>query len=481
MKSSNSDLQRPVGASTYGRLIAALGLVGLALAQPGAVPLAWAQEVAPATLKKFVILSRHGVRSPIPEPSELASWTASEQSWPTWRCANGKECERGQLTPRGQELATQMGAYYRRYLASFLPETADKPCPVPIDPKDPKSPNELFLWADVGDERTRDTGLALLRGFRPGCDSAAYFHTQAPKDPIFHSVAGNDCKLDPIRAEQDMMHQAKGSLSGVLQRLQTELATAQKVLRCCQPELCQATWKMCPSGLPQPEKCRLDQELPTCLVPKPTSSTPTQVQLGGALRIASTFAEILLLEYANGFKNEDVGWGKVTREQMTPLFRLHTTAFDIEQRTPYVAALQGSPLLRRILLALQVKHDKDDDKRPGVAPAGTRFVAYIGHDTNIANIGGMLDLHWQQPGYQQDQMPPAGALTFELREEAGARNVYVAYVAQSLDDMRNRTGERPVRTPVSVPGCSSTAAGFPCPFDALESLVKSKLDPNCSQ
>jgi len=34
-------------------------------------------------------------------------------------------------------------------------------------------------------------------------------------------------------------------------------------------------------------------------------------------------------------------------------------------------------------------------------------------------------------------MPPARALTFELREAGpGIRNVYVSYVAQSLDDMR---------------------------------------------
>ena len=93
------------------------------------------------------------------------------------------------------------------------------------------------------------------------------------------------------------------------------------------------------------------------------------------------------------------------------------------------------------------------DGKPGSAPAGAKLAAYIGHDTNIANVGGMLGLSWQPPRYQKDQMPPAGALLFKLRERApGERLVNVAYVAQSLDDMRNGTGTKSVRTPVAVPG-----------------------------
>src|SRR5207247_4760632 len=124
-------------------------------------------------------------------------------------------------------------------------------------------------------------------------------------------------------------------------------------------------------------------------------AAPTQVQLDGALRVGSTFTEILLLEYTNGFPKEEVGWDRI-KGDMTLLFRVHAVSFDLEQRTPYVARLQGSRLLRKILLALT----DQTDNAPGTAPPGAKFVAYVGHDTNIANIGAMLELSWQQEGYQ---------------------------------------------------------------------------------
>jgi 4-phytase/acid phosphatase len=319
----------------------------------------------------------------------------------------------------------------------------------------------------------------LLKGFRPSCDPTPYFHTQAPTDPIFHSVVGSECRLNPARAEQAMAARAGGNLSNLVQMLQSDLAKAQDKLQCCQPKLCQAAWQdACQWELPPPRTCTLNQGLPSCLARHPKSGMATQVQLGGALRIASTFAEILLLQYANGFElhEGEVGW-QVSPDEMMELFRLHAVAFDLEQRTPYVAALQGSGLLHRILLALT----DESDTSAGVAPAGARFVAFVGHDTNIANIGGMLELSWQQPGYQKDQMPPAGALTFEVREEAGTRRVYVAYVAQSLKQMRSGQGDSPVRTPVRVPGCSTTEPGFPCGLDRFKQLVAEKLDPDCAR
>ena len=79
-------------------------------------------------------------------------------------------------------------------------------------------------------------------------------------------------------------------------------------------------------------------------------------------------------------------------------------------------------------------------------------------------------------------MPPAGALTFELREAGpGIRNVSVSYVARSLDDMREVTGKPPMRTPVAVKNCSTTGPGFPCRLDTFESLVKQRPDPNCKE
>lgn len=452
-----------LGARPHSRVILALIVLWLAQLVAPAAMANVAVTQAPRTLIRLVILSRHGVRSPIPSEAELESWTAASP-WPVWNCASAtatKVCQSGELTPRGAALAEQMGAYYRAYLAGLL---SPDQCP---------GKNEVFVWADHT-ERTEKTGLALLRGFRPKCTTSLYFHAAAgkPPDRIFHPVvATGRCNLDAARAEHEILARAGGSLSHVTASLEAELATLQSVLQCCQTRLCQATWHACRLPQSASKVCKLGARLPSCVVPHPQAEAPTDVLLGGTLRVASTFAELLLLEYANGFPTNDVGWGRITRDEMTPVFRVHTTAFDLEQRTPYIAKRQGSALVEKILLALEGKSD-------GTAPRGAKFVAYVGHDTNISNVAAMLGLSWQQTGYQKDQTPPAGALMFELHQSrTGLRYVSIFYVAQSLDDMRNLAGTMPQRTAVPIPGCSD---GSRCPIGEFIKLGEQALDRDCS-
>lgn len=443
----------------WSRTFKALMLVLLAAA-PHATPASTARA---DTLVKVVVLSRHGVRSPIPGQAELAMWTSSP--WPVWNCAVPpaiKVCDSGQLTPRGFTLAERMGTYYRAHFAELLPP---EQCP---------SANDVFFYAD-NTERTEQTGLALLRGFRPACAPAQYFHTAAASRPdrIFHPVTGDGrCTLNATRAEHEILARVGGNLSPIERSLAPELKIAQKTLQCCQSRLCLSAAASC--RLPATKICTLDKRLLTCVVPHPETGKPTDVLLGGSLRVASTFAELLLLEYANGFPLSDVGWGRISRDEMSRVFRLHTTAFDLEQRTPYIAKRQGSALVKKILLALQGKQDGT----PGTAPPGAKLIVYVGHDTNISNVAAMLRLSWQQPGYQQDQTPPAGGLIFELHQTAsGSRYVSAFYVAQSLDDMRGVSGTKPERTAVPVLGCSSESR---CPLGDFAKLATRALDPECA-
>lgn len=459
----------PAGAASLRDALAALWLIVFWLAQVAVAPPASAEEQASAgTLVKFVILSRHGVRSPIPKQAELDTWTASQ--WPVWRCpANdepSKVCDPGELTPRGEFLAQQMGIYYQAY--SFARDLISiESCPAKDD---------LFFWADT-DERTVHTGRALLQGLVPRCDISPYLHkASSGPDRVFHPVTSDgSCRLDPVRAEKDILRQAGGSLARFEEKIRRPLDTAQRTLQCCQKSLCVSWWDACRLQPPPPADCTLVRDSTACLVRHPDRATPTKVQLGGSLRVASTFAELLLLEYANGFPASDVGFGRTRREEMLQMFRLHTGAFELEQRSPYIATLQGSRLLSKILLALQGK----DDGKEGTAPPTAKFVAYVGHDTNVTNLASMLQLSWVQPGYQQNQTPPAGALIFELRQANDGKNdIYMSYAAQSLDDMRNREGSRPVRTALFVKGCSTRKPGFPCPLEDFAKLANRALDPN---
>ena len=80
------------------------------------------------------------------------------------------------------------------------------------------------------------------------------------------------------------------------------------------------------------------------------------LRMCGAIGIGSTASEIFLLEYAQGMREQDVAWGALNGanlEKLQSALTLHNTQFDLMERTPYIAARQGSMLLRAVLSALQ--------------------------------------------------------------------------------------------------------------------------------
>ena len=114
-----------------------------------------------------------------------------------------------------------------------------------------------------------------------------------------------------------------------------------------------------------------------------------------------------------------------------------------------------------------------------------KFVAYVGHDTNIWNLAGMMDVTWLQPGYQRNQTPPGGALMFEVRESADKKlRVYTSYVAQSLEQMRNATPltveAPPAKTPLRLPGCSTAAAGISVHAGGIRGRDPQSIDCECA-
>jgi 4-phytase/acid phosphatase len=203
----------------------------------------------------------------------------------------------------------------------------------------------------------------------------------------------------------------------------------------------------------------------------------------GALAIASEAAEIFLLEYAEGMEAEQVAWGRLNLAQMLQTFRLHTEAFDLMERTPYLARRQGSALLMRAAAAVTSGHSSGLGATDN-AVRDAKFVAYIGHDTNIDNLAAIMDVTWTQAGYQRNQTPPAGALVFELRQGPDRKQrVYTSYVAQSLEQMRKVTpltlDAPPLKTPLRLRGCSANTPGFPCLIDEFAVAIRNAIDRDC--
>jgi len=107
----------------------------------------------------------------------------------------------------------------------------------------------------------------------------------------------------------------------------------------------------------------------------------------------------------------------------------------------------------------------------------------VGHDTNIANLGGLLGLTWMVPGAPANPLLPGGALVFELRRGRGDGpwTVRAYYVTQTLDQMRAAvplTLEHPPQVaPIFIPDCSGPGPGFAAPYERFAALLRRVIDP----
>ena len=90
-------------------------------------------------------------------------------------------------------------------------------------------------------------------------------------------------------------------------------------------------------------------------------------------------------------------------------------------------------------------------------PADAKFVAFVGHDTNIANLAALLHTDWAASDELPDKTAPAGALLFELRENAGARYVVAYYVAQTVKQLQASGPRSPPRRRPTSPRCRCSA------------------------
>jgi 4-phytase/acid phosphatase len=388
------------------------------------------------------------VRAPSASPDTLASY--SSHPWPSW------PVEQGELTQHGRDLATLMGTWYRAsYAARGL--LASTGCP---------STGDVHAIADV-EERTIDTAESLLEGLFPGCGIHADHLADTKVDPLFHPVAAGLCAVDADLARKSVLGRIGGDFSAILAANEYPIANMQAVLGCCAPKLCEDG-----SGA-----CTLAD------VSSSIDSGKKGAAVKGPIGIASTAGETFLMEYAEGLPAEDVAWGNAaTSTALNRLLPLHLLDLDLTQRTPYLAARQGSNLAATILGALGAGLDK-----AGTGPVGDdRFVLLVGHDTNIAAIAGLLHLDWALPSYLANETPPGGAIAFELmRDDAtGERFVQVDYYSQTLDQLRNGTpldlANPPGKAEIAVPGC--IAAGYPgaaCPWADFARIVGAALDPQC--
>jgi 4-phytase / acid phosphatase len=424
-------------------------LLAMFLAAPPSVPLAQTTAPAEPKLKFAVVLTRHGVRSPTWNLSDLNAYSA--EPWPDWGVAPGN------LTPHGSQLMTLFGSYYRRYFAAagLLHSTG---C---------EDAGHVHIRADV-DSRNRESGRALVTGMMPGCRLNVEV-VSGGEDPLFSPLAAGIGKPDRALAASSVSGRIGENPNALVGAYQQAFDTLREVLFGCAPGAA------CPAEEKPTKQSLLKQ---SSFVE--SGKGDHAADLRGPLRIGSTLSEDLQLEYANGMEGKDLGWGRLDARKLLEVMRLHAAYADLARQTPYLARLQGSNLLSHILRSME-QAVKGSSVAGSIGGAGDRLLILVGHDSNISQLAGMLGISWLLDGYQPNDTPPGSALVFELWQQGDGEITATAYyLAQSLEQMRKALpltlDSPPLKSPIFVPGCSTANQKMSCPWKAFERTIENAID-----
>jgi 4-phytase/acid phosphatase len=398
-----------------------------------------------ANLAFVIYLSRHGVRSPTGKASQYSIYSAAP--WPTW------DVKPGYLTAHGYTLMKLFGAYDRAQLASEGLLSAQG-C---------EAASSVTIYAD-SDQRTHETGNALSEGMFPGCNVRVQSLPEGTNDALFHPIPANLSPFDSGLAAAAIAGRVGGDPNNLTTANDQQLTAFDNILATCGAS---------PSA---PSSKR------TSILTLPASITTAKgdhlAELRGPINTAATLTENILLEYTQGMDAADVGWGCVDGIKLRSLINLHTVASDFAQRTPVIAQAQASNLLDHIERALEQAATHHAVSGATSRPAD-RALFLVGHDTNLSNIAGLLNLTWIADG-RRDDTPPGSALVFELwkNRTSGNYSVRVYFTEQTLEQMRSTAilsaGNPPNRVPIFLPGCSQQ--DLSCSLETFSQAVHKAID-----
>ncbi|KMM74049.1 phosphoanhydride phosphohydrolase [Xanthomonas sp. NCPPB 1128] len=404
-----------------------------------------AQPATTETLEKVLILKRHGVRAAMSSAEQLERYSA--RPWPRFAVPAGN------LTANGAALERLFGAYYRaRYAPLGL--FAGDGCAA------------AYYWANRT-QRTLASAQALASTLTPGCANPVHSVADGASDPLFDGVPA----LRTPAAVAQMRAAIAGRIGGDAQAWNAAQADAIDSL---QHLLLQCAQRPCPADAGG-GKLRLDA------VPARLGDADDAIPgIEGPAAAASGISESLLMAWADGQDFAALGWRGVDEASLLRAFAPHQAEFALRLRAPTVARMAASPLAARLLATLL----DGSGQATHAAPIGgaARLVVLSGHDGTLTLLAGMLDLHWQLPGYQPDQTVPGGALVFERwRRADGERVIRLRYTAQSLAQLRERRAltvqAPPLASAVFIPQCSRADTAYDCPLPAFAAAVEAALDP----
>lgn len=445
----------------FNRMVIVLGLV-FALTVPVQVPAQTGPNNDGTTLKQIIIFGRHSIRSSSVDLALLQPFAVDV--YPPFEVATG--C----LTPNGVKAETLLGAYYSQYLSYEGLLTGN-------DRTD--ALHSYFRSNSI--ERSWMTANALGTGLIPSFPPPVHSFSVNPQvpDPVFDPIAAGVAKVDP--------NLAAAQVQGIFNSGEALASAYSGEFSLIRSVLFDYPLGTLPPP-PTPQYCPSSQTQTPCIdptaIPIPLTANTQNIMTGnvinaGGLSDTDGANDPFVMQYADGFPPNDVAWGRLpTLELLSQTTRIIDTKFSIQVRTPYLSQVQSSNAASHILRTMQ--QAVTGSKVPGAfGGVGSRIVAAISSDTYVAGLAGLLNMHWQLPGYQPDFCAPGGALVFELRQSKRGYLVRVFYTAQTFDQLRNLTpltlNEPPATIQLLVPGGSSSATDLDVDFGVFQKLMSNAI------
>ena len=397
-----------------------------------------------------MIVTRHGVRS--------ISKTPSTYSWPKWDPVKFND-----LTGHGYRLMKLMGAFYRN-------DALEQGIPVDCEH------DGAFIYADKV-QRTLETAYALVEGLCGSPDKLPVFRVMdtTRQDPIFNATEFSKEKIDSLLSER-AVKAAAGDLGKIVPAHEDDFDKLQRLLgtRCC-PGPC----KPIASGA-STIKCEEANAVGMADADNADGECKAGghilAALKGPVATASTYAEDLFLEYAEGRPIDKMtSLDPATFEaDLDAGMRLHVLAYRINARNdtlnPDVGAsnaynpfVRGATLLVHIVAMLDLRAGRHVLENVGVTTPkelnDKTLAIFSGHDTQLGALGGMLSAHWTPGGgIVPDDMPPGSALIFDLVPlQGGEFGVRLRFAAMGIDQFRTNEpiDEKSIAaTDVAFAGCA---------------------------
>jgi len=402
-------------------------------------------------LKQIIIYGRHGVRSSVVPPATYA--TLSPRPYPDFGVPVGY------LTTHGQQAAKLLGAYYRDYLLAEGLLTGDATTDLA---------HSYFRANSI--QRSNLTATMFGEGLIPAVAIPVHSYPLGQPDPVFDTLASGVATVDANRAAKEVQD-LYNSGAALESAYSGEFSLIRSVLFNYQPG--EQPPPAAPPGIIDPTA----QAIPLSAVT--TGTAIGNVVNDGGIGLTNAAADPFVMEYADGMPLSDVAWGLLSPDTMSQTTRLTTLDQRINYRTPYLDQVQSSNAAAHILHSM--KQAVLGEALPGAFSGPAQVLVVISSDVFVTGLAGLLQTHWQLPGYQPDFCAPGGALVFELRQSTitGEFLVRVFYTAQSLDQLRNLTPlsltEPPETVQLLIPGGSKPGRSLDVRFEKFQELIESAI------